>query len=81
MTPSQEKVLEETQLYPSYKNHYMKDRNLIIECEVEYTVKRLRDPYEDEVDLLIETLPYKLVIGPRGGKKQLQEVGGVWREM
>lgn len=32
MTKSQEKA------YGSYKNHYMKDKNLIIECETELVI-------------------------------------------
>lgn len=64
MTNSQEKVLKYHKSFASYKNHYMKDKNLIIECEVES---------EDRF------IPYMLIIGVRGGKQHLQRMSdGKW---
>lgn len=65
MTNSQEKVLKYHQSFDSYQNHYMKDKNLIIECETELNEK---------------PIPYILVIGVRGGKRHLQRMAnGEWR--
>lgn len=65
MTKSQEKA------YGSYKNHYMKDKNLIIECETEYEHKG--------IPRTVTRVPYILVIGVRGGKTHLQKIGGEWK--
>jgi len=66
MTPSQEKALKNAQSYSSYKSHYMKDKNLVIDCETEHNDMKI---------------PYTLVIGPRGGKQHLQFIDGKWKVM
>jgi hypothetical protein len=64
MTKSQEKALKHIKAYDSYRNHYMKNKNLVIECETETDDMRI---------------PYILVIGVRGGKTHLQNIGGEWK--
>ncbi len=64
MTPSQEKELKYQQKFKSYQNHYMKDKNLIIECATEHKDSKI---------------PYVLIIGVRGGKQHMQVINGRWK--
>ena len=68
MTPSQAKQLKYHQGYDSYRSHYMKGKNLIIQCETVITHE-----WPNRI------LPYMLVIGIRGGKTQLTYVNGEWK--
>lgn len=64
MTKSQENALKNAQNYPSYVKHWMKERDLIIQCMTDYK--------GDEIH-------YMLVIGPRGGKQHIQLINGEWK--
>ena len=64
MTKSQENALKNAQNYPSYKKHWMKNKNLVIQCKTDYKNKDLE---------------YLLIIGVRGGKTMMQKFGADWK--